>query len=116
MTRLTHYLAKFLTVFLFCLALGLGGAALAGQLDDAKAAGYLGEGSNGYLGVLGGAPASAASLAADINTKRRAKYQGIAATNGTSLAAVEMLIGQKLIARAKPGDIVMNANGQWVRR
>ena len=107
---------RFLAVLMFSLALGMAGAAFAGPLDDAKAAGYLGEGSNGYLGVLGGAPASAASMAADINTKRRAKYQGIAAANGTSLAAVEMLIGQKLIARAKPGHIVMNANGQWVRR
>ena len=54
---------RFLAVLMFSLALGMGGAAFAGPLDDAKAAGYLGEGSNGYLGVLGGAPASAASMA-----------------------------------------------------
>ncbi len=117
MTRLT----KLLAAFRVSLALGLGGAgfggtALAGPLGDAKAAGWLGERSDGYLGVVSEAPVSAAALAADINAKRRAKYQGIAAANGTSLAAVEMLVGEKLIARAKPGEIVMNANGQWVRR
>ncbi|MCH7943719.1 MAG: YdbL family protein [Proteobacteria bacterium] len=116
MTRLTHYLAKFLTVFLFCLALGLGGAAHAGQLDDAKAAGWVGERLDGYVGVIAGAPATATALAGTFNAKRRAKYQGIAAANGTSLQAIEILMGEKLIARARPGEIVMDASGQWVRR
>ena len=109
-------LKKLLAVFLFSLALGLGGAALAGPLDDAKAAGWLGERSDGYVGILAGAPANAGALARDINAKRKAKYQGIASANGTSLAAVEMLVGKKLIARAKPGDYIMNAGGQWVRK
>jgi uncharacterized protein YdbL (DUF1318 family) len=107
-------ISKFLAVFLFSLALG--GAALAGPLDDAKAAGWVGERLDGYVGVVPGAPANATALAGSINSKRRSKYQGIAAANGTSLQAVEILIGKKLIARAKPGDIVMNASGQWVRR
>ena len=63
-----------------------------------------------------GAPASATALAGGINSKRRPKYQGIAAANGTSLEAIEIMVGQKLIARARPGEIVMNASGQWVRR
>ena len=112
MTRLNRLLA----VFMVSLALGLGGAALAGPLGDAKAAGWVGERTDGYVGVIPGAPASAGNLARDINAKRKAKYQGIAAANGTSLQAVQMLVGQKLIARAKPGEMVMNANGQWVRR
>ncbi len=112
MTRLNRLLA----VFMVSLALGLGGAALAGPLDDAKAAGWLGERSDGYVGILAGAPANAGALARDINAKRKAKYQGIATANGTSLAAVEMLVGKKLIARAKPGDYIMNAGGQWVRK
>ena len=109
-------LKRLLAVFMVTLALGFGGAALAGPLDDAKAAGWVGERTDGYLGILPGAPSNAGNLARDINAKRRAKYQGIAAANGTSLAAVEMLIGKKLIARARPGDFIMNAGGQWVRR
>ena len=109
-------LKKLLSVVIVALALGLGGAAVAGPLDDAKAAGWLGERTDGYVGILPGAPSGAGALARDINTKRRAKYQGIAAANGTSLQAVEMLVGEKLIKRAKPGDFVMNASGQWVRR
>ena len=109
-------LKKLLAVFTVALALGLGGAAVAGPLDDAKAAGWLGERTDGYVGILPGAPTSAGTLARDINSKRRAKYQGIAAANGTSLQSVEVLVGEKLIKRATPGSFVMNANGQWVRR
>ncbi len=112
MTRVNRLLA----VFMFSLALGLGGAAFAGPLDDAKAAGWVGERTDGYLGVIAGAPAGAGNLARGINAQRRAKYQGIAAANGTSLQAVELLVGRKLIARAGPGEIVMNAGGQWVRK
>ena len=109
MTKVT----KFLAVLLFSLALG--GAAIAGPLDDAKAAGWVGERLDGYVGIIPGAPASATALAGGINSKRRNKYQGIAAANGTSLEAIEIMVGQKLIARARPGEIVMNASGQWVR-
>ena len=91
-------------------------AAQAGQLDDAKAAGWVGERPDGYLGVVPGAPASAQALAGDINARRKAKYQDIAGSQGTSLQAVEMVAGEKLVKRAKPGEYVMTQSGQWVRK
>ena len=90
--------------------------AQAGQLDDAKAAGWVGERPDGYLGVVPGAPASAQTLAGDINAKRKAKYQDIASSQGTSLQAVEVVAGEKLIRRAKAGQFVMTPAGQWVRK
>ena len=112
MTRFSRLLAA----FMFSLALGLGGAAMAGPLGDAKAAGWVGERIDGYLGVIAGAPASATTLAKGINSKRRAKYKGIAAANGSTIEAVQMLVGKKLIGRARPGEMVMNTSGQWVRK
>jgi len=109
-------------IAVFCLALVLGGPVLlsqaqAGPLEDAKAAGYLGEQANGYLGVVSSsAPAQAVSLAKEINLKRRAKYREIAEKNQTTLKAVEAVVGQKLISRANPGEFVQPAGSGWQRK
>ncbi len=111
--------ARTRAVLVLALSLGLSmmiaGGAHADALGDAKAAGWLGERVDGYLGVVNSAaPGDVKALAADINAKRRAKYQGIADANGTSLQAVEAIVGQKLIERARPGQYVMDASGRWV--
>jgi hypothetical protein len=111
--------ARTRAVLVLALSLGfsmmIAGGADAGALDDAKAAGFVGERADGYLGVVdGAAPGAVKALAADINAKRRAKYQGIADANGTSLQAVEAIVGNKLIERAQPGQYVMDATGRWV--
>ncbi len=54
------------------------------------------------------------AISASSTAPRRAKYQGIADANGTSLQAVEAIVGQKLIERAQPGQYVMDASGRWV--
>jgi len=92
-------------------------AAMAGALDAAKAAGQVGERIDGYVGIVdANAPAEVKALVADINAKRRAKYEQIAADTGTTLTAVEVIVGQKLIARAKPGEFVTDQSGRWVRK
>lgn len=94
----------------------LPGGAFSMDLQAAKNQGLVGERPDGYLGAVAGGRADVAALVADINAKRRAKYQGIAQKRGTSLAAVEQFIGQKLITRAEPGQYVMTPGGQWVRK
>ena len=109
--------ARILAALLLALGLALAPAvAQAGPLDDAKAAGWVGERPNGYLGVVPGAPASAEALVSDINAKRRSKYQSVASAQGTTLQAVETVAGEKLIGRATAGQYVMTASGQWVRK
>ncbi len=109
--------ASILAALLFALGLVLAPAvAEAGPLDDAKAAGWVGERPNGYLGVVPGAPASAEALVSDINARRRAKYDSVAQSQGTSLQAVEMVAGEKLIKRAAPGEYIMTPSGQWARK
>jgi uncharacterized protein YdbL (DUF1318 family) len=91
--------------------------AFAGALEDAKAAGYLGERPDGYLGLVNpGAPASVRSLMSSINTKRRGRYGEIAKKNKTDLRAVEVIVGTKLINKAPPGTYVMDASGTWIRK
>ena len=106
---------KSATLALF-VVLTLASAAYAMDLQAAKNQGLVGERPDGYLGAVAGGRADVAALVADINAKRRAKYQGIAQKRGTSLAAVEQFIGQKLITRAGPGEYVMTPGGQWVRK
>ena len=90
--------------------------ALAGSLDQAKAAGHVGEQADGYLGAPPGAPASGSALASEINTQRKKRYQAIAAKNGTSVSAVAKLAGQKLLARTPAGQYIRNSAGNWQKK
>jgi hypothetical protein len=103
---------------LVVLGMGLGIAqAQAGALEDAKAAGLVGERVDGYLGVVGSsAPADVVQLVEQINAERRAKYADIASKQGAPVEAVAQIAGKKLIERAGPGEYVMGANGQWQRK
>jgi hypothetical protein len=105
-------------VALALLAVGLYfGPAQAGPLDDAKAAGLVGERIDGYLGVVdSGAPADVKRLVEQINAERQAKYAEIAQKQGAPVQAVAQIAGEKLIERAGGGEFVMGADGQWRRK
>lgn len=92
--------------------------AMADGLDDAQAAGLVGEKRDGYLGIVSlDAGADIQSLVQDINLRRRDRYKAIAdATAGTSLDDVEGLAGAKLISVTPAGEYVQNAAGSWVRK
>jgi hypothetical protein len=101
------------------LAAGVAGwpaAALALSLDEAKAAGLVGEQPDGYLGVVAGAQPDVASMVERINSERRAHYVEIAKRNGTSVSAVEALAGKKTIERTPSGEYVMVPGRGWVRK
>ena len=95
---------------------GASSNAFALDVQSAKAQGLVGEQTDGYLGIPK-PPASddVQKLVADINLKRRAHYQEIANTNGTSLEAVQELAGQKLVQSAKSGEYVRGSDGVWTR-
>lgn len=84
-------------------------------LQQAKAAGIVGEKPDGYLGVVRPS-AEANALAQSINQQRRAAYQGIAQKRGTSLSAVEQLAGQQAIGKTPAGQYIMSPSGQWIRK
>ncbi len=86
------------------------------SLDEAKAAGYVGEQQDGYVGARSSAPAKVREMVGAVNVRRRVKYAQIATRNGTPLEAVARLAGTKLIARTPSGEYVRNSNGQWQKK
>jgi uncharacterized protein YdbL (DUF1318 family) len=110
------WLRRIATIVLLAIGLGIA-PAQAGALEDAKAAGQVGERVDGYLGVVGGsAPAAVVQLVEQVNAERRAKYAEIAQKQAAPVEAVAQIAGKKLIERAAPGEYVMGADGQWQRK
>lgn len=91
--------------------------AIAGPLDDAKAAGLVGERVDGYVGIV---PASVAgdvrALVEDVNAKRRKKYEEVAGQRGVPVEAVAAIAGEKLVNRAGAGEYVAGADGRWQQK
>jgi|UPI0003639434 hypothetical protein len=100
---------------LFVLLLSV--SAHAADLSAAKQAGFIGEQPSGYLGlVTASVPADVQALVVDVNKKRKAHYQKIANKNGIPLRKVELLAGQKAIAKTPKNQFVRLASGQWQRK
>jgi len=109
-------MSNLLRVALAAVVLVAATPAWSSPLDDAKRAGQVGEQADGFVGVVPGAPQSARALADRINAGRAEHYGEIAAKEGTSPTAVAALAGQKLIARASPGEWIRDADGKWSQR
>ncbi|MDH3747659.1 MAG: YdbL family protein [Gammaproteobacteria bacterium] len=88
-------------------------AVFAANLDQAKRDGLVGERADGYLGlVVTSAPGDVVELVAEINKKRKAEYQRIAAANNLTLEQVQALAGKKAIEKTRAGDWIL-VNGGW---
>ncbi len=91
-------------------------AAFAADLDQVKRAGLVGERADGYLGLVDtSAPAEVRTLVAEVNQKRKAEYQRIAAGNGVEVSQVEALAGKKAIEKTRSGDWIL-LNGGWQKK
>jgi len=108
------------------LALGAGLALAAPALaqadptvEQARAAGTVGEQADGYLGIVAGASASADVRARvdQINIRRRAAYTERAAASGASANEMAAAVaGQIFGSRISVGEHYRNEGGQWVQR
>ncbi len=100
------------------LALGLLAApAFADALDQAKAAGQVGERIDGFLGLVDAkAPAAVHALVDEINAERLAKYKQIADKQKAPVAAVAEIAGRKLIERTPKGEYVLETDGHWRKK
>ncbi len=91
-------------------------AAFAADLDQAKRDGLVGERADGYLGLVDtSASPDVRALVADVNEKREAEYQRIAAANNLEITQVEALAGKKAIERTQPGGWIL-LNGGWQKK
>jgi uncharacterized protein YdbL (DUF1318 family) len=93
------------------------GQAWAQSLAEAKEAEWVGERPDGYLGLIKpNTPDNIKKLVQDINAKRRERYLEIAKKNGTNLKAIQVIVGAKLIKRARPNEYIMNDAGEWIKK
>lgn len=90
-------------------------SAMALTLNEARSQGRVGETLNGYLVALE-TDAETQALVRDINEARNRSYQQLAKQNNVSTDEIAKLAGQKLVARAKPGEYVQGINGKWLRK
>jgi len=91
--------------------------AFAATLDEAKAAGQIGEKQDGYIGLVqANVPADVAALVADVNAQRRQRYEQIARDNGIDIREVAKLAFTRAFDNTLPGNYVENSPGQWVRK
>lgn len=105
-----------LSAMLAVLMIAVAAPAFADPLDDARAAGQIGERPDGLVAAVNpNAPANIKSLVQATNAKRMEKYQQIANEKGVPPAQVGALAGEKIIANLKPGWYYMDASGNWVQ-
>lgn len=88
------------------------------QLRALKDQGAIGENNKGYVEVLGG-DGQAQALANAENKDRRFIYQTIVAQNNLpfdALSTIETVFAQEQRERAKAGDKIQDAGGNWVTK
>ncbi len=111
--KIKSLLAALVAVLMMAVAV----PAMADPLDDARAAGQIGERPDGYVGaVSAGAPANIQALVQSTNAKRLAAYQDIAAKQGVPVEQVGALTAEKIIGKMPAGWYFMNSSGSWVQK
>ena len=91
--------------------------AVASALTQPKADGLIGEQANGYIGLVRqDIAADIRKLVNEVNAKRKAGYQKIAAQQGTSLAEVERVGGNTAIEKTLRGNYIRDASGAWRKK
>lgn len=106
--------SKLLKTLVFIAFLGLAWTpATADELDDAKAAGLVGETWRGYLAPVNDATPQVTALVERINAARRDHYQKIANDTGGTVEDVGLLTAQRVIERAAPGTYILDQTNTW---
>ena len=100
---------------LILLALGMNAQAAALTLNDARAQGRVGETLSGYIAPIQ-QDAETLALVNRINAACTESYQKLADSNNLPVDEVAKMAGQKLVARAQPGEYVKGINGKWLKK
>ena len=104
-----------LSGLLLALAMVFSAPAMADALDDARAAGLVGERPDGLVAPVDpNAPANVLSLVQSVNAKRMEKYQQISTQKGVPVEQVGAIAGEKIISKLKSGYKYMDSSGNWV--
>lgn len=84
-------------------------------VDSAKAKGEVGEQIDGFIGIVPGKSPSAAVRRAvnEINIGRKSVYTSRARKENVTVEAIAATIGVRQLQKARPGETVRDASGQW---
>ncbi len=86
-------------------------------LGTAKSAGQVGEKRDGFLELFDEkASEKIKKMVADTNERRRSRYESIARMQGSSIEIVGRQAGARIIARAKPGELIETPDGEWEKK
>jgi hypothetical protein len=99
--------------------LGTTGAYAMLQDDSAqlRASGQVGEQADGYLGLVGSAPAAVRAQVDSVNIKRRAYYTDLAAKRGAKIEEVAATTACELFrTKVAPGQYYRLPDGVWRQR
>lgn len=106
-----------LSSLLAVLMIAFAAPAFADSLNDARAAGQIGERPDGLVGAVSpNASADIKSLVQATNAKRLEKYQQIGAEKGVPADQVGAIAGEKIISNLRAGWFYMDASGNWVQK
>lgn len=120
--RTTLILAAVLGAAVAVGVLGVGGAGVAQAMVQEESAalratGQVGEQTDGYLGVVGAAPAPIRAQVDAVNIKRRAFYTQIAAKRNAKIEEVAAAAACRIFAsRIEPGQYYRGSDGSWQQR
>jgi uncharacterized protein len=91
--------------------------AWAADLQSAKTQGLVGEANSGYLAAVK-TPVSAEvkALIADVNAKRKAKFQSTAQKTGTTVAQVSNRFYELAVQKTAAGNYYQAKNGTWKKK
>lgn len=89
----------------------------AADLQSAKAQGLVGEANSGYLAAVK-TPVSAEvkALIADVNAKRKAKFQSTAQKTSTTVAQVSNRFYELAVQKTAAGNYYQDKNGAWRKK
>ena len=85
------------------------------QIIELKAAGIIGETSQGFLAFVGANQTGKALIEAE-NQDRQTVYQAIAKQQGTTPAVVGQRRALQIAEKAKSGEWLQDASGKWYRK
>lgn len=86
-------------------------------LEQARAAGQVGEQADGYVGAVKGASPDLKARIDQINIKRKAAYTELAEKRGVTVNEVAAATACELLSnKVGPGQFYRNEAGQWVQR
>jgi len=85
-------------------------------VDQGIAAGRIGERIDGYLAAVGNVSDAERRAMNEINIGRKSVYTNLAEKKGVSVEVIGRLSGEKQIAKAAPGAMIMDDSGQWKKK